>query len=221
MRLEPHTAIHVIDLFGTGGFAMSGALRAMERRPDFVGMLLLAGATAVGGGVLRDVVLQRQVFFLTAWEYPLVVLLCVSVAFFFPALLLRRETMFRYFDAIGLGVFSAITTNAAWQTPPISAISILFLAMFTACAGGVIRDTLINRPSLVLQNELYVTPVVVGSAGLMIVRLSGGSEVPGLVTAMLLATILRCAAVHWDWRLPRLVPSVPQCGSWDEKRADE
>jgi uncharacterized membrane protein YeiH len=61
MHVDPHRALYVIDLFGTVSFAFSGAIRAVDRRPDFVGMLILAGATAVGGSVLRDVILHRDV----------------------------------------------------------------------------------------------------------------------------------------------------------------
>src|SRR5208283_3790511 len=99
--------LHAIDLFGTASFAFSGALRAIDRRPDFVGMVILAGATAVGGGVLRDLIRQRQTFILTNGEYPLVIVLSAVVTFLFPRSVLRREQVFKYFDAIGLGVFSA------------------------------------------------------------------------------------------------------------------
>ena len=80
-----YPVLHAIDLFGTASFAFSGALRAIDRRPDFVGMVILAGATAVGGGVLRDLILQRQTFILTNGEYPLVIVLGAVVTFLFPA----------------------------------------------------------------------------------------------------------------------------------------
>ena len=79
MNQATHPILHAIDLFGTASFAFSGALRAIDRRPDFVGMVILAGATAVGGGVLRDLILQRQTFILTNGEYPLVIVLSVTV----------------------------------------------------------------------------------------------------------------------------------------------
>ena len=67
-------------------------------------------------------------------------------------------------------MFSALTASALWESPQANPLSILFIATFAGCAGGVIRDVLINKPSLVLQNEVYVTPVVIGAAGLMAVR---------------------------------------------------
>src|SRR5512135_1160055 len=109
MEISPASIIYAIDLFGTASFAFSGALRVIDRRPDFVGMLMLAGATAAGGSVLRDVILNRDVAMLRDWGYPIVILASVVVTFLFPRELIRRESIFKYFDAIGLGVFSAIT----------------------------------------------------------------------------------------------------------------
>src|SRR5688500_13023075 len=107
--------IYVVDLVGTAGFALSGALRAMRKRPDFVGMLILATATAMGGGTLRDLLLRRELAVLSDWGFPLVILLSTALAFLWPASVVRRERWVRYFDAVGLGVFSAITAAAAWR----------------------------------------------------------------------------------------------------------
>jgi uncharacterized membrane protein YeiH len=227
MPVDPQRVIYVFDLFGTASFAFSGAIRAMDRRPDFVGMLILAGATAVGGSVLRDVFLSRNVMILHDWGYPLVILLSVIATCLFPLALCRKERFFKCFDAVGLGTFSAITANAAWGSPGINPLSILFVATFTGCAGGVIRDLLIQKQTLVLANELYVTPVVIGAAGLMVVRAAGFSELAGCTVAMPLAAGIRLMAIYWDWRLPRIrhVPQmVPEISAWqvyDGTREDE
>jgi uncharacterized membrane protein YeiH len=202
--MDTHTIVYSVDLFGTASFAFSGAIRVMDRRPDMVSMLILAGATAVGGSMLRDVVLNRNVVILHDWGYPLVILLRAIVAFAFPGALWRQERYFKYSDAVGLGSFAAITANVAWNTPGINPLSALFVATFTACAGGVIRDVLIQKPSLVLSNEVYVTPVVIGAAGLMLARALDWGEVEGFAVAMTLTTGLRVAAILGNWRLPRM-----------------
>ena len=203
MPSDPHPAIYFIDLFGTASFAFSGAVRVADRRPDFVGMLILAGATAMGGSTLRDVILHRDVMILHDWGYPLVILASALCTFFFPVVFCRRETLFKYFDAVGLGTFAAITAGAVWSAPGMNPLSVLFVACFTGCAGGVVRDLLVQKPTLVLSNELYVTPVIIGAAGLMLARWLGGSELAGSVVAMTLATGLRWMAIYWEWRLPR------------------
>jgi uncharacterized membrane protein YeiH len=201
------TAIYAVDLLGTASFALSGALRAVDRRPDFVGMLILATSAAVGGGVLRDVVLKRDILFLHDVGYPLVVLLAVAAVCLYPFQFARRERTFRYFDAIGLGVFSASTAAVTWHTPGVNALSVLFVATTTGCAGGVVRDLLIDKPTLVLANELYVTPAILGAGALMIAERCGASEAGSFAVAMLVTTLLRVCAIRFEWRLPR-IPAV-------------
>jgi uncharacterized membrane protein YeiH len=198
-------AIYAIDLLGTASFAFSGALRAIERRPDFVGMLILASVTALGGGVLRDVILKRDILFLHDFAYPLMVLLSVIAVTLFPAHLMRRERVFRYFDAVGLGVFSASTAAFTWHTPGVSALSVLFVATAAGCAGGVVRDLLIEKPSLVLANELYVTPAILGAAALILAEKVGAGAQFSFFLAMIVTTAWRVLAIRNDWRLPRIL----------------
>jgi uncharacterized membrane protein YeiH len=201
------TAIYAVDLLGTASFALSGALRAVDRRPDFVGMLILATSAAVGGGVLRDVILKRDILFLHDIGYPLVVLLAVVAVCVFPFQFSKRERTFRYFDAIGLGVFSASTAAVTWHTSGVNALSVLFVATATGCAGGVVRDLMIDKPTLVLANELYVTPAILGAGALMIAERCGASEAGSFAVAMLVTTTLRVCAIRFDWRLPR-IPAI-------------
>jgi uncharacterized membrane protein YeiH len=198
------TAIHAVDLCGTASFAFSGALRAIDRRPDFVGMLILASCAAAGGGVLRDVLLRRDILFLHDFAYPLVIVLSVIAVCLFPGHVLRRERVFRYFDAVGLGVFSASTASITWQTPGVNPLSVLFVATAAGCAGGVIRDLLIEEPTLVLTNELYVTPVIIGTAGLIVAEWLGASQLAAFIVAMTITTTIRIMAIHWGWHLPRI-----------------
>lgn len=219
MNISADNVIYAIDLFGTASFAFSGALRVIHKRPDFVGMLILAGATAVGGSVLRDLLLQRELVILRDWGYSLAILISSLVAFFFPTSIARREGVFRYFDAVGLGVFSAITAKVTFGTPGINPLAVLYMATITGCAGGVIRDVLINQPSLVLSNEVYVTPVILGSAALMVSQWLGASAMVGFVTAMLVTTTIRCMAIRWNWRLPRLPIKTSNTGDSDKSES--
>ncbi|HEX2972396.1 MAG TPA: trimeric intracellular cation channel family protein [Tepidisphaeraceae bacterium] len=205
MRITPQTIIYAIDLLGTAGFAFSGAIRAVDKRPDFVGMLILAAVTGIGGSILRDVILNRDVLLLRDWAYPLVILGSAILTFFFPRQLCQRESIFKYFDAIGLGIFSAITTTVSWNTPGMNPLSVLFIATITGCAGGVIRDVIIKKETLVLSNELYVTPVIFGAASLMATQSLGVNPTVAFVIAMLVTTGLRVLSMQFDWRLPRIL----------------
>ena len=109
--------------------------------------------------------------------------------------------------AIGLGVFSASTAAVTWHTPGVNALSVLFVATATGCAGGVVRDLIIDKPTLVLANELYVTPAILGAAALMLAESLGAHPTSALVLAMTLTTTLRMLAIRCDWRLPR-IPAI-------------
>lgn len=205
MSPDPQTIIYVIDLFGTASFAFSGAIRVVDKRPDFVGMLILASATAVGGSVVRDCILNRDVLLLRDWGYPLAILFATLMTFLFPASVVRRQSIFKYSDAIGIGIFSAITASVAWETTPhITPLAILLIACITGCAGGVIRDLMVGKTTLVLSNELYVTPIIFAAAGLMTVQSLGGNTLAGFFTALIVATGIRLLAIRFNWRLPRL-----------------
>src|SRR5258706_15725409 len=127
------TAIYAVDWLGTASFAFSGALRAIDRRPDFVGMLILASVTALGGGVLRDVILKRDILFLHDFAYPLMVLVSVIAVTLFPTRLMRRERGFRFFRGVGVGGFGGSTGAFTWHTPGGNGPS----GRFVAAAGGV------------------------------------------------------------------------------------
>lgn len=197
--------MHVLDLMGTAAFAFSGALRSLPKRPDMVGMTILAGATAIGGGLVRDVVLQRPTPILADASYPLVILLSVAVAFFFPGRLLRHEKFFQYFDAVGLGVFSAIGAGLAMDKH-LNPLSVLFVAAITGAGGGIIRDVLCIQMPLVLYREIYILAVLAGAGALLAVRWLGGSQDAAFVVAMALTTAIRVLAIRFGWRLPRVNP---------------
>lgn len=206
MNIDTQTVIYIVDLLGTGSFAFSGALRSIDKRPDFVGMTILASATAIGGAVMRDVILNRPegVVVLRDWGYPLVILISSLITFLFPNSVYRREKLFKYFDAVGLGVFSAITASVAWRLG-INPLSLILLSAITGCAGGVARDLIIQKPTLVLSNELYVTPVMIGAGVLMVLEWLGVDHLNAFLACMLVTTFARIAAIVWDLRLPRIV----------------
>jgi uncharacterized membrane protein YeiH len=199
--------LYAIDLAGVAGFAFSGALRAIDRRPDFIGMLILAAATAMGGGIFRDLLLKRDVAFLRDGMYPLMIVLAVIIVCTFPAAILRRAKVFKYFDAIGLGVFTAVTASVTWHTPGVSAASVLLVATAAGCAGGVLRDLMIGKPTLILSNELYVTPALLGAAVLVALESAGIKADVAFIAALLFTTSLRILAIRFAWKLPR-IPGV-------------
>ncbi|MEC3951831.1 trimeric intracellular cation channel family protein [Nocardia sp. CDC153] len=153
------------NLLGVFAFGVSGALLAVRRRFDVVGIAVLAVATATGGGVIRDVIIGRTppAAFVDV-SYAGVALLSAVLIFFWhpPVRVVRSPLMIA--DAIGLGVFCVTGTVTAFQYG-MSATSSAALGLVTAVGGGVIRDVLAGvTPSVLSDGELYAVPALLGSA---------------------------------------------------------
>lgn len=202
--------IYMFDLIGTAAFAFSGALRAMDRRPDFIGMLLLAGLTAIGGGMMRDAILGREAAALSDPNYMYMIFLPVVFLYFFPSSFWKRADLFNYFDAFGYGAFAGIAANIGVHHG-MNIFAVMILAVMTGCGGGVIRDVIIGKPSLPLSDELYVIPVLCGSAALYFLNTCvlptvtpDQMNILGFLTAFLITTGWRLVAISWNIRLPRI-----------------
>lgn len=184
--------ISILEYIGVFAFSISGAYVAMEKRMDLFGAVVLAGVTAVGGGVMRDVIMNVGVpiFFSSYITIGLVLLATVSSAFFIgrftgPWLLV--------FDAIGLSVFVAETgakaIRAGYSFP-----EFLFVAVITGVGGGVLRDVLAQRVPLVLRKEVYASAALAGAVFLWFAHPPLGLTVSTyLAIAIIIALRLTCA----------------------------
>lgn len=190
----------LFDLAAIAVFALSGALLAARLKLTFVTLAFFALVTGVGGGTVRDVLIDAPVFWIRdPWVAP-VCLLMALVAWFTPRRWWEHQA-FEWADAVGLAVYSVIGTAKAlaYGLAPVPAI---LMGIITGCAGGIIRDVLAGVPSILMRPELYVTAAAL-SAGLC----AGGMmlELPGAVTlsmAALAGFALRGAAIRWGINLP-------------------
>lgn len=207
--MNTQNIIYVLDLVGVASFAFSGAVRAIRRRPDLVGVTVLAGATAVGGGMIRDALLGRGIGMLHDPFYPAVILASALITFAFPHTLTERETFFKYFDAFGLGIFSAIGATIAMQNN-LNFLWVLFIAAITGAGGGVVRDVLLTEMPLVLYKEVYITAVAVGAAALWLGKTHLGlGEIEAFFLGMTITIAIRVTAIYRSWSLPRVRIATP------------
>ena len=195
--------LYVLDLLGTSAFAFSGALCAIRRRPDPVGMVILATATAIGGGMIRDMLLGNPARVLADVSYLLVTLLSAGICIFVPRLLLHQRKFFLYFDAFGLGVFSAIGAAIAIDRH-MNPLSVLFIAAITGAGGGIVRDVLLGKMPVVLYRDIYISAVMAGAGLMMAIRLTPLPEWVAPVAAITATTAIRVLAIRFNWRLPRI-----------------
>jgi len=161
----------VFSIVGTVVFAASGALIAAQLRQTLVTFAFFALVTGVGGGTLRDLLIGAPVF----WVHePPFAMVCMGAALFVWITPMRwwRPRALDWLDAVGLAAFAVLGTAKAMDHGIEPAIAVL-MGIVTACVGGIIRDVLAGRPSIVLRPEIYVTAAAL-SAGLYPLLLAGG-----------------------------------------------
>ena len=195
--------LYILDLIGVAVFAISGALAAGRRRLDLIGVVAAAAATAVGGGTLRDLLLDRHPIFWLADARYLVVIVVAAVA---TVLYTRRVRVpgvtLDIADALGLALFSVAGAQVA-ERAGMPAISCVLLGTMTGTAGGVIRDVLLAQVPYVLRpNTIYATAAIAGTA-LYLVLVRVGLERPvASLAGMACVAALRLAAIWWGLTLP-------------------
>lgn len=189
-----------LDIGGLSVFAASGALVAARKRLDFIAAWFFALITAVGGGTIRDVMIDAPVF----WMHDAApVVLCGVIAALAWAVPLRwwPERALEWLDAAGLAAYSVYGAGKAldWGVAPVPAVA---AGVITACVGGVIRDVTAGVPSVLLRHELYITTSL-AAAAIFVVLTTLGLQLP-LPSALAFTTgfALRCAAIRWRLALP-------------------
>jgi uncharacterized membrane protein YeiH len=195
-----------IEVVATLSFALSGVIEGARKKLDAVGISVVAGLAAFGGGTIRDVLLDRRPIFWmqhALWVWVLLAL-CIGAMVFMRARHLEpTERAMQWPDALGLGLFTAGGAQIALdaQMPAIIAV---ILGMVTAVFGGVLRDIVCNEiPRVFSDHRPYAICAFVG--GWTLVGLQSLALPPWLtlLVAAAVATVLRVAALVWDWRLPR------------------
>ena len=194
---------HVIELLGVAVFAASGALAAGRKRMDLLGVLVIAIVTAIGGGTIRDVLLERHpVFWIADTLY-----LWVSIAAALATLTYTRfrrapENALGIADALGLGLFTIGGAQIA-EAQGLTGIVVVLMGTITGVAGGVIRDVLSAEIPMVLRRgQLYASAAIAGAAAYLLLELGGVARPIAALAGMACIVALRIAAILWDLHLP-------------------
>ena len=193
----------VLDLCGVFVFALSGALAAVLRKLDIVGVVVVATVAAIGGGLLRDVVLPDvPPPVLADWRYVAVSTAAGVLVFFFHPQVGRVTRAVRVFDAAGLGFFAVSGTSKAlaFGLGPVPA---MILGVITGCGGGVLRDVLLREIPLVLRTgELYAVTALAGSLVVVAGDALGTYDAPTAAVGVGVVFLLRMVALRRRWSAP-------------------
>jgi uncharacterized membrane protein YeiH len=182
--------------------ALTGVLDAGRKNMDLIGVVMVGMATALGGGTVRDILLQRPVFWLSDQTYLLAALATTLVIFFLARGLRLPPRLFLIPDAIGLALFTIVGTQIAleWQAPWLAAS---LLGVITGVVGGVLRDVLCNEVPLVfVRGELYVSAAWLGALALIGLQALGLSAVAAAWMGMAIVLAVRLAAMVFRITLP-------------------
>ena len=194
--------LYWLDLFGIVVFALSGALMAGRYKLDPFGVVVLASVTAIGGGTIRDVILQTPVFWTVEPLYIYIILLTAALTIIFirqPKRIPKRFLMLA--DAFGLALFAVLGTEKALSLGAVIPVAIV-MGTITGVAGGMIRDVLCNVIPMILRQEIYATAAMLGGALFSLFHYLGWQDNLSLICAVLGALSLRLAAIYWQVSLP-------------------
>jgi uncharacterized membrane protein YeiH len=193
--------LYGIGLAAVAVNASSGVLEAGRRPFDLFGMVVVALAAALGGGSLRDVLLDRTVFWIADQSYLIAAIVAGVVTFALVRLVKLPAKLFLLPDAIGLALFTVSGTQAALAMGAPWLVASL-MGVVTGVFGGILRDMLCNEVPLVFSGELYATASWAGALLLVGLIAIGVSTGWAALAAGALVLAVRLAAIVFKWRLP-------------------
>jgi uncharacterized membrane protein YeiH len=191
----------VLNYAGIAVFASSGAMVGVRKGFDLFGIATLGVLTGVGGGILRDLLLDRPPHSIQHWPNITVALVAVAVATPFANVVMRMNSTVLVLDAIGMGFFAtsgaaiAVDEGASWFAAGL-------IGLLTAIAGGMLRDVVAREVPLVMgSDDLYAIPAMCGAAVYVAIDYFWPQWI-AVAVGSALATLLRLASLAFHWRLP-------------------
>ncbi|QYX58260.1 trimeric intracellular cation channel family protein [Roseovarius sp. SCSIO 43702] len=197
------TPLALLDYGAVAVFALTGALVASRAQLDIVGFAFLAALTGVGGGTVRDVLLDRYpIFWVDNPDYIFIAVAAAVFIFFTAHLVESRYRWLRWLDALALAVAAPAGAGFALQMGK-PAVIVVLMGMATGCLGGLMRDVVVRQVPLVLrEGELYVTAAFAGSLAAVIVADLMDDPVLALGACGVITFALRAGSLAFGWRLP-------------------
>ena len=204
----------IVELIGTVAFACSGAMVAIERRLDLLGIIVLGVITAVGGGMIRDILIGVQppslfvnpIYVVTALAAVLVLFCIMKFGGVYQQLLSAEgyEVMMNVLDAIGLGVFTVVGMDTAMKAGYEDyRFLTVFLGVITGVGGGILRDIMAVQAPYVLKKHIYACASLAGALCYMWLLPRMDRDAAVVISACLVVAI-RILARHYKWNLPRI-----------------
>lgn len=195
--------IQILDILGVVAFSISGVLAAMKKGMDIFGIHIIAFVTSVGGGTLRDIIIQSEVIWLRDMTYIYAIVATTVFAIVFRKKLnYLRKSLF-LFDTIGIGLYTVVGIEKGISVGLDPSICIL-LGTISACFGGVIRDILCNEIPVIFHKEIYATACIVGGLTYFLLFYLDIPQIFVFMSAGIAVILVRISAVLFKIQLPNV-----------------
>jgi uncharacterized membrane protein YeiH len=197
---------YYFNLFGVLMFALSGALAASEKNMyrDLFGLSFTGFATAIGGGTLRDIILDAHPI---AWvadnNYIIAIALGIVLTLVLKRQLVKIPKLLLIFDAIGIAIYTIIGMEKALELN-VAPLAAVLMGLFTAVMGGVIRDTLINEIPQIFRKEIYATACIAGALVYLALHYSNLPKMWSAIISIITIIAVRLASIKFKWSLPKV-----------------
>ena len=194
--------LYYLDLAGVAVFSASGVLAARGRNLDILGVIVVATITAIGGGTVRDVLLDRHpIFWIVDPWYALVIIVAAVLTVAYLRVRPPPGGTFLVADAFGLALFSLSGAQVAEAAhcPP---LVVMLMGTMTGVTGGALRDVITGEVPLILRREIYATAAVAGIGLYLLLRALDTPSSFAMGTGMVTVVALRLLAIRWDLHLP-------------------
>lgn len=202
--------IFILDWLGIIAFTITGALAASRNQMDVVGFVLLGTVTGIGGGTLRDVLLDIHPVLWIEQPAYLAACIAISVLLFFTAHLVHsRYRLILWFDAIGLALFATVGAERAVDTGAAPLVAVV-MGVVTASFGGIIRDVLSQQRSIIFSREIYVTAAMAAALAYVVLESWNAPREAAVIAGIVAGFVIRAGALRWGWTLPRYHPRPPR-----------
>ena len=197
----------ILEVIGTVAAAISGIRLAATKNFDWFGAYTVGLVTAIGGGTLRDLLLDIPVFWMQTWWYLGVTALSLVTVIIFRSILVSKDKILFVFDSIGLALFCVIGIHKTLVIEyPMWVAAVM--GIITGAFGGVLRDILINEEPLVFRKDIYATACLAGTLVYWIILEAGGSYLAQQLSCAGTIILLRVLALKYNLSLPVLTPNI-------------
>ena len=193
--------LYYLDLLGTSVFAITGLLAARRKQLDLFGAVVIAMVTAIGGGTLRDLIIDVPVFWTQNDVYIYIVVISAILLFFMARFRRLPVKLLLFLDALGLAVFTVIGTQKAMALGFSDPIAIM-TGIMTGVVGGIIRDVLVGEVPLVFRKEIYATASFVGASSFLLMMHFSFDTDFAVIASILMTLGMRVLAIIYNIELP-------------------